>query len=103
MVVVVLMVGVGYLVGFRFGNGLLSAVAAVGLTVTIGFSFSWVSATIGLAIREVESVQAASFTWIFPLTFISSALVPLAGFPAALKVFEQYFGKQATTTAHPSD
>ena len=23
--------------------------------------------------------------------------------PAALKVFEQYFGKQATTTAHPSD
>ncbi len=87
VVVVLLMVGVGYLVGFRFSNGLVSAVAAVGLTVTIGFSFSWVSATIGLAIREVESVQAASFTWIFPLTFISSALFPLAGFPAALKVF----------------
>jgi ABC-2 type transporter. len=87
LVVVLLMVAVGYLVGFRFTDGLVPAVAAIGLTVAIGFSFSWVSATIGLAIREVESVQAASFTWIFPLTFISSALFPLKGFPAALKVF----------------
>jgi ABC-2 type transport system permease protein/oleandomycin transport system permease protein len=87
LVVVVLMVAVGYLVGFKFTNGFIPALAAIGLTVFIGFSFSWVSATIGLAIREVESVQAASFTWIFPLTFISSALFPVIGFPPALRAF----------------
>jgi ABC-2 type transport system permease protein/oleandomycin transport system permease protein len=80
-VVVILMTTVGYMVGFSFRDGLPAAVAAVLLAVFIGFAFSWVSATIGLAIKNVESVQAASFTWIFPLTFLSSALVPIAGMP----------------------
>jgi ABC-2 type transport system permease protein len=85
IVVVVLMVAVGYLVGFSFTNGFIYAILAMALTVIVGFSFSWVSAYIGLAIRNVESVQAASFTWIFPLTFISSALFPVVGFPPVLK------------------
>ena len=85
LVVMLLMVEIGYLVQFSFTDGLPAAVAAVLLTVSIGFAFSWVSATIGLAIKNVESVQAASFTWIFPLTFVSSALVPTAGFPSFLQ------------------
>jgi ABC-2 type transport system permease protein len=85
IVVVVLMVAVGYLVGFSFTNGFIYAILAMALTVLVGFSFSWVSAYIGLAIRNVESVQAASFTWIFPLTFISSALFPVRGFPPLLQ------------------
>lgn len=85
VVVVLLMIGIGYLVGFSFENGFLPAVAAIGLTVSIGFAFSWISATIGLAIKEVESVQAASFTWVFPLTFVSSALVPLQGLASFLQ------------------
>ncbi len=44
LVVVLLMVGIGYLVGFSFSDGLLAAIAAVLLTVSIGFAFSWVSA-----------------------------------------------------------
>jgi ABC-2 type transport system permease protein len=85
IVVVLLMVAVGYLVGFQFEGGFLDALLAIGLTVTIGFAFSWVSATIGLWIKDTESVQAASFTWIFPLTFVSSALVPIFGFPSWLQ------------------
>lgn len=85
IVVVLLMIGVGYLVGFSFENGLIAALAAIGLAVSIGFAFSWISATIGLAIKEVESVQAASFTWVFPLTFVSSALVPLQGLASFLQ------------------
>jgi ABC transporter DrrB family efflux protein len=75
LIVVGLMIAVGYLVGFSFQNGVVPAIAAVLLVLAIGFAFSWVSATIGLAIKDVESVQAASFTWIFPLTFISSVFV----------------------------
>jgi ABC transporter DrrB family efflux protein len=85
--VVLLMTGVGYLVGFRFQDGAIRATLAIGLAVLVGFAFSWVSATIGLAIKNLESVQAASFIWIFPLTFASSAFVPIEGMPSWLQVF----------------
>ena len=37
-----------------------------------------VSAFIGLAIKDEESVQAFGLIWLFPLTFVSSAFVPIA-------------------------
>jgi ABC-2 type transport system permease protein/oleandomycin transport system permease protein len=85
VVVVLLMIAVGYLVGFSFNFGLAHAAMAVVLAVLIGFSFSWVSAWIGLSLKDSETVQAASFTWIFPLTFVSSALVPIVGMPSWLQ------------------
>ena len=85
LVVVGLMIAVGYLVGFSFQAGPINALAAVALALAVGYAFSWVSASIGLAIKDTESVQAASFTWIFPLTFISSALVPVDGMPKVLQ------------------
>ena len=87
--VVLLMTGVGYLVGFQFQEGPIEAALAIGLAVLVGFAFSWISATIGLAIKNVESVQAASFVWIFPLTFASSVFVPPAGFPPWLQAFSR--------------
>jgi ABC-2 type transport system permease protein len=85
--VVLLMMIVGVLVGLRFETGVLSVVAGVLLAVVVGFAFSWISATIGLAIKNVESVQAASFIWIFPLTFASSVFVPVAGMPSWLQAW----------------
>ena len=85
--VVLLMTAVGYLVGFRFQAGFVKAVAALLLAVAFGFAFSWISATIGLAVRDVESAQAATFVWVFPLTFASSAFVPVSGFPGWLQAF----------------
>lgn len=85
-VLVALMIAIGYLVGFRFQHGFLAALGVVVLVIAVGFTFSWVSATIGLALKEVEAVQAASFTWIFPLVFVSSAFVPVQGMATALQV-----------------
>jgi ABC-2 type transport system permease protein len=76
---VVVMVTIGYVVGFRFQEGLLKALGVVVLVVAVGFTFSWISATIGLAIKQVEAVQAAIFTLIFPIVFVSAAFVPVAG------------------------
>jgi ABC-2 type transport system permease protein/oleandomycin transport system permease protein len=78
-ILLMLVIPVGYLVGFRFANGLIGAIGMVVLVLTVGFAFSWISATVGLAIKEVEGVQAAMFTGIFPIVFISSALVPVQG------------------------
>jgi ABC transporter DrrB family efflux protein len=85
--VVVLMGLVGYLVGFRIHTGLLTAVGGVVLALAFGLAFSWISAWIGLAVRDVESTQAASFVWIFPLVFASTAFVPLAALPGWLQAW----------------
>ena len=85
--VVLLMVGVGYLIGFNFQNGFVQAVLAIVLVMLFGYAFTWISATIGLAIKDVESVQAASFIWLFPLTFASSAFVPVETMPDWLAWF----------------
>jgi ABC-2 type transport system permease protein/oleandomycin transport system permease protein len=85
--VVLLMTGVGYIIGFNFQNGFVNALGAIALVLLFGYAFTWIQATIGLAIRDVESVQAASFVWVFPLTFASSAFVPVESMVDWLQVF----------------
>lgn len=85
--VVLLMIGVGSLVGFRFHQGALYAIAVPALAILFGLAFSWVSACIGISVRETESVQVASFIWIFPLVFISSVFVPVQSMPGWLQAF----------------
>jgi ABC-2 type transport system permease protein len=55
------------------------------LVIAVGFAFSWISATVALAIKELEAVQAASFTWIFPVVFVSSVFIPPAGMNPVLE------------------
>ena len=85
LLLVGIVIAIGYLVGFRFQNGFLNAVGLVVLVLAVGFAFSWISACIGLALKEVEAVQAASFTWIFPVVFVSSAFVPVEGMASFLQ------------------
>jgi ABC-2 type transport system permease protein/oleandomycin transport system permease protein len=85
--VVLLMTGVGYAIGFRFTGGFMAAVGAILLAILFGHAFSWLSALMGLSIRDVESTQAASFASIFPFVFASSAFVPIASMPGWLQAF----------------
>jgi ABC transporter DrrB family efflux protein len=85
--VILLMTGVGHLIGFRFAAGPVRALGALGLAVLFGFAFSWISANVGLAVREPESAQAGGFIWVFPLVFASSAFVPVESMPGWLQVF----------------
>jgi ABC transporter DrrB family efflux protein len=85
--VVLLMLAVGYLVGFRFQGNIFEAILMVLLAVGFGYAFSWISAWIGLATGNVEAAQAASFVWIFPLVFASTAFVPLQTMPGWLQAF----------------
>jgi ABC-2 type transport system permease protein len=80
-----IVIGVGYLVGFSFQNGFLNAIWMYLLVLAVGFAFSWISACIGLSLKSVEAVQAASFTWIFPVVFVSSAFVPVDGMASFLQ------------------
>ena len=85
--VVLVMLLVGILVGFRPEAGLAGWVAAIGLLLLLSFSFSWIGATIALLLRSTEAVQSAGFIWLFPLTFASSAFVITDNMPGPLKAF----------------
>ena len=76
--VVLLMIVVGYALGFRFHGGVGNAVGVVATVVIFANAFSWISALIGVSVRDVEIVQVAGFVWLFPVTFLSSAFVPVS-------------------------
>jgi ABC transporter DrrB family efflux protein len=87
LVTLVVIIAVGYAVGFRFHNGIGGAVGMVALAEAFGLSLCCVSMFIGLALRQEEAVQAFGLIWIFPLTFVSSAFVPLQSMPGWLQAF----------------
>jgi ABC-2 type transport system permease protein/oleandomycin transport system permease protein len=87
LVTILVIIGVGYAVGFRFLNGVGPAIAMVALSLLFGLTVCCVSAYIGLAIKDEESVQAFGLIWVFPLTFVSSAFVPITTMPGWLQAF----------------
>jgi ABC transporter DrrB family efflux protein len=89
IVTVLIMVAVGYAVGFRFSNGFGPAVLMIVYSVIFGLVICTVSAYTGLAIKDEESVQSFGLVWLFPLTFVSSAFVPIATMPGWLQGFAQ--------------
>jgi ABC transporter DrrB family efflux protein len=84
---VVVMLVVGYAVGFRFSTSVPDVIAGLALLTLVGFAFSWLSAVVAMGVSSVEAAQQASFTWLFPLTFVSSAFVPPDTMPEPLKTF----------------
>ena len=90
LVTILIIVGVSYAVGFRFLNGFGPAVAMVVLATVFGVSFACIAAFTGLAIGDEESVQAFGMIWLFPLTFVSSAFVPIATMPGWLQAFANH-------------
>lgn len=87
--VVLIMAVVGFAVGMRPAS-FLGLVGAIGLTALFGFAFSWISAWIGLLVRDVETANVAGFVWLFPLTFASSAFVQVKTLPGWLQAFANH-------------
>ena len=85
---IVLMLGVGFIVGFSFHDATaIDILAGVALLLLFGFAFSWIAALIGLSVPNAEVAQSAGFIWLFPLTFASSAFVPVSSMPDWLQTF----------------
>jgi ABC transporter DrrB family efflux protein len=85
LLVVVVMVGVGFAVGFRTAQGAAGLLAALGLAVVFGYAFSWVFVALGLRVSDPEAAQAAGVPVMFVLVFSSSAFVPLSSMPGWLQ------------------
>src|SRR5262245_55305346 len=97
--VIALMLGVGYLVGFRVRTNAAALVAAVGLLLLFGFAASWVTALLGLAAKSAEAAGAAALPLTALLTFPSSAFVLTANMPGPLRAFADHQPLTATVNA----
>jgi ABC transporter DrrB family efflux protein len=84
---VCILVITGVIIGFSFNAGVLDVVAGFGLLLLFGYAFSWVFALVGLLVSSPESANSAGFLAVFPLTFISSAFVPVQSMPSVLRAF----------------
>ena len=79
----------GVIIGFSFQTGFAHAVAGIGLLLLFGYGFSWFLAFLGLLVSSPEAVNSVGFIAVFPLTFISSAFVPVDSMPEPLKTFAE--------------
>ncbi|MEZ0068982.1 ABC-2 type transport system permease protein [Streptacidiphilus sp. MAP12-20] len=90
---------VASIIGWRFNNGFLEALAAFALLLLLGYAFSWIGALIGLSVRSPEAATSAGLIWLFPLTFISNAFVPVASMPGWLQGIAYWNPFSATVEA----
>jgi len=78
---------IGLAVGFRPSQPFYEVVLAFVLVLGFAYVFSWISAFVGISVRNPETAQSVGFIWVFPLVFASSAFVPTATMPAVVRSF----------------
>src|SRR2546425_8658229 len=97
--VAALMAAVGFAVGFRIHTNVVAFLAGMVLVLLFGYAMSWIFATVGLAVGDPETAQAAAFPVMAPLVFASSAFVSPESMPSWLRVFANHQPVSLTASA----
>ena len=79
----------GLLIGFSFHTSVGQVIAGFGILILFGYAFSWVFAFVGMLVSSPEAANSVGFIAVFPLTFISSAFVPVQTMPTVLRDFAE--------------
>ncbi len=87
VLIILLMIAVGYIIGFSFQGGVGQAIACIALVSAFGLALSWIFAFVALTVRSAEAAQSAGFVVLFPLVFASSVFVPVSSLPSWLASF----------------
>jgi ABC-2 type transport system permease protein len=80
---------IGFAVGFRIHGTVADALLAFGLLVVFGFAFEWLFITLGMFAGNAQAAQGLALL-VFPLTFVSSAYVPVETMPGWLQAFAEH-------------
>jgi ABC transporter DrrB family efflux protein len=89
----------GLAVGWRTHAGPASVVAGFLLVLFFSYSLSWVSACVGLNSKSPESAASFGFVVLFPLSFVSNAMVPTQHMPGWLQAVADWNPVSAITAA----
>ena len=84
-----LVVGLGFLIGYRAHGGVLGVLAAVALVTVFASALSWAWTTLGLLLRSPTAVMNLGFVVLFPITFLSNIFVAPATMPGWLRHIAQ--------------
>jgi ABC transporter DrrB family efflux protein len=80
---------IGFAVGFRIHGPVSDAFLAFGFLIVFGFAFEWLFVTLGLFAGSAQAAQGMALL-VFPLTFVSSAYVPVETMPGWLQGFANH-------------
>lgn len=89
----------GLLVGWQWRNGVLDALAGVGLVLLLRFALSWVGIYLGLIVPNPDTVSVIVFPAAFPLTALSNVYVAPDLMPAWLGRVASWNPLSATVAA----
>jgi ABC-type multidrug transport system permease subunit len=89
----------GLAVGWRPESDGASTVAAFAVFLAFSYALSWGCACIGLLSKDAESSQGLGLVILFPLAFVSNALVPTEHMPALLRTLANWNPVSTVTAA----
>jgi len=87
LVSTLIVLALGFAIGFRAGGGIAAVIAAVALILFFAFSLSWVWTTLGLVMRTPDAVMTIATVVVFPLTLASNVFADPATMPGWLQAF----------------
>ena len=100
-ILVILMLS-GLVVGWRVHGTVGDFVLAIVLMLAFTFAMAWIGVLLGLLVKTVENAQQLGFLVIFPLTFVSSAFVPVETLPGVLEPIAASCYKRSTQVGPPA-
>lgn len=86
----IVMAAMGLIVGWRVHTSPVEAVLGFGLLLLFAYAFSWVTATVALALRTPESFNNIATMISFPLMFVSNAYLDASKLPTPLRVVAEW-------------
>ncbi len=99
MISAVVVVCVGLAIGWRVHTGAADVTEAFALALLFGYAFTWAGVCLGMALRSPEAAQQTGFIIFLPLTFVSSAFVPIQGMPGWLQPIAKWNPMSALAAA----
>ena len=94
----VVMIAVGYAIGWRWHDGAASFLAAVGLLLLFRFAMLWIGIYLAMVAGKPELVQAVQIL-VWPISFLSNAIASPESMPSWLGVVVEWNPMSATATA----
>jgi len=89
----------GLAIGWRPEGGVASTVAGFAVFLLFGYALSWACACLGIVSKGPESAQGIGLVILFPLAFVSNALVPTRHMPTILRFVADWNPVSAVTAA----
>jgi ABC transporter DrrB family efflux protein len=94
---VVIVALTGLAVGWRTHAGIVSVIGGFALVLFFAYSLSWIAACVGLNSKSPESAASFGFIVLFPLAFVSNAMIPTQHMPTWLQVVANWNPVSAVT------